>query len=264
VTRRASNHHLLRLVPHTSPVHRLGAATKLFALMAFAVTLSVAPTWPAVLVIGATVGLGVAIARIPIGAVPRPPRWFIAMLVIGGALALLAGGHPTMRIGGVSVGLGGLSQWARAMAIGVTVITAAMLLSWTTPLSEVAPALSRLVTPLCRVRLPVDEWVAATALALRCLPLLLDEIETMVAARRLRVNPPDDHGQRHRAAVGLLSLLATILVVSVRRAREVGDAIEARGGWGGAEGGRARFSWRDVVALAVVALAAATPLTVLR
>jgi energy-coupling factor transporter transmembrane protein EcfT len=264
MSRRASDLHPVRLVPHPSPVHRLWAGTKLLALVAISVTLSITPTWPAVLLIGTLVGVGVVIARIPAGAAPRLPRWFIAVLALGGGLALLAGGDPMVQIGGVSLGFDGLNQWARAVAIGTTIITAAMLLSWTTPLGDIGPALSRLGAPLRRLRLPVDEWAVSTALALRCLPLLLEEIRTILAVRRLRADPARGPGRRHHTVASLLGLLATVVIVSMRRAREIGDAIEARGGWGGAIGDRARFTGRDAVTLVVVFAVTAIPLTLFR
>jgi energy-coupling factor transport system permease protein len=260
----AADLHLLRLVPGSSPVHRLWAGTKLLALMVIAITLAVSPTWPAALLMGAPVAVGVVVARIPAGAAPRLPRWFLALVAFGGGLALLAGGDPTIHVGSVAVGLGGLGQWARAMAVATTVFTAAMLVSWTTPLGEVASALARLGSPLRRLRLPVDEWVTAIALALRCLPLLLDEIQTMVAARRLRARPATGSRRRDRSAGGLFALLTTVIVVTIRRAREMGEAIDARGGWGAASAGTARLASRDAVALTLVLTVAAVSIAIVR
>jgi energy-coupling factor transporter transmembrane protein EcfT len=241
---------LLRVVPGSSPVHRLWAGTKLLALVAISVTLSIVPTWPTVLVESAVVAAGVVLARIPRGARLRVPGWIIIGLGIGAGLALVSGGSPTVDLGPVTIGLGGLGLWARALSVVVIVVTAAMLLSWTTPVGAVAPALARLGAPLRRLRVPVDEWAVATGLALRSLPLLLDEIRTMLAVHRLRAQP--EQGRRGRRAVGsAFAMIETILVVSVRRAREMGDAIEARGGWS-APVDDAGPSWSDAVALAVV------------
>jgi energy-coupling factor transport system ATP-binding protein len=246
----AADIRLLRVVPGASPVHRLWAGTKLLVLLAISITLTIVPTWPAVFVEGAVVAAGIVLARIPRGARLRLPRWLLIGLGIGGGLALVSGGSPMVDLGPVTIGLGGLELWARGLAIAAVVVTTAMLLSWTTPVGAVAPALARLGAPLRRLRVPVDEWAVATGLALRSLPLLLDEIRTMLAVRRLRAQP--DRGRRARRSAGsAFAMIETILVVSVRRAREMGDAIEARGGWS-APVDDARPSWSDAVALALV------------
>ena len=77
---------------------------------------------------------------------------------------------------------GGLDDWTRIVALALTVFIAAALMSWTTPLAEVAPALARLGTPLRWLRLPIDEWAATVALSIRCLPLLIEEVRTLAAA----------------------------------------------------------------------------------
>ncbi len=241
---------LLRVVPGSSPVHRLWAGTKLLALVALSVTLAIVPTWAAVGVEGALVLGGLLLGRIPPGARPRPPRLLLIAFAIGAGLALLSGGAPTVDVAGASIGLGGLEIWARAIALGLVVVTAALLLSWTTPVGEVAPALARLGRPLRFLKVPIDEWAVATGLALRALPLLVEEIQTMLAARRLRARPD---GPRQRTTVGdAFSMITTILVVSMRRARDMGDAIEARGGWSRPQD-RARPHWADALTLLVVA-----------
>jgi energy-coupling factor transporter transmembrane protein EcfT len=255
---------LLRLVPGRSPVHRLWAGTKLVAVVVIAVALSVAPTWPATLSMAALVIAGIAVARIPAGARPRLPSWLGVVIGIGGTLALLAGGEPYLHIGQTTIGLGGLDEWSRAIVIALTIVTAAMLVSWTTPLADVAPALRTLATPLRWLRLPVDEWVVATALALRCLPLLLDEFQTMLAARRLRAQPVVGTGRRNRAAGSLRAVLVTMLLVSIRRAGEMGRAMDARGGWHATMRGKARLGAGDAAALLLLGAVALVTVVFLR
>jgi energy-coupling factor transporter transmembrane protein EcfT len=255
---------LLRLVPGRSPIHRLWAGTKLLGVAVIALALSVAPTWPATLLMAVLVIAGIAVARIPAGARPRLPPWLGVVIGIGGTLALLAGGEPFIHIGQTSIGLGGLDEWARAIMIALTVVTAAMLVSWTTPLADVAPALRTLATPFRWLRLPVDEWVVATALALRCLPLLLDEFQTMLAARRLRALPAAGTSHRNRATGSLRAVLVTMLLVSIRRAGEMGRAMEARGGWHASMRGSARLGKGDVVALLLIGAGAVVTVTLFR
>jgi energy-coupling factor transport system ATP-binding protein len=231
--------HLFRPVPGDSVVHRLWAGTKLIGLVAIAVALSIQPAWPALGVMAGVVALGLGVARIPWGAVPRLPRWFWIGVLSGGLLTLQAGGRPNVHVLGLTIGVGALGEWLRASAFAIVVLVAAALVSWTTPLADVAPALRRLGAPLRRLRLPVDEGATAVALGIRCLPLLVDEIRTLAAVRSLRAARQRQH-QRHadrsrrwrRHLTEPQDLLTAALVVAVRRGDELADAIEARGGLG--------------------------------
>jgi energy-coupling factor transporter transmembrane protein EcfT len=226
---------LLRLLPGTSPLHRLWAGTKLLVVALLAVLVSVQPNWTTLLAVALVISIGLLVARVPLGAFPRLPRWFWVLFASGGLLTLRSGTPPVERVAGVDLSLGGLEAWALFAALGIVLIVAALLVAWTTPLGEVAPALARLGTPLRWLRLPVDEWVIAVGLAIRCLPLLLDEIRTLVAVRRLRRRQgrPPRVPLRRAVANGAREghdLLTTAIVVALRRAQDLAEAIEARGG----------------------------------
>ncbi|MDQ6840378.1 MAG: energy-coupling factor transporter transmembrane protein EcfT [Actinomycetota bacterium] len=221
----------LREVPTDSPVHRLWAGTKLLAVAALSLTMSFAPSWSSLgvmLVFVVTVGI---VARIPAGALPRFPWVFWAFIVFGAALTLLAGGRPVIHVAGVTVGLRGLDLYARFTAVSFLLLGASMLVGWTTPLGEVAPALARLGSPLQRFRVPVDEWAMTVALCIRSLPLIIDELRTLVAARRLRPRlAPDTSATGWQVIDEVVDLVTAGLAVTMRRARELAEAITARGG----------------------------------
>lgn len=66
------------------------------------------------------------------------------------------------------------------------------------------------------------------------LPLLIEEFQVLYAARRLRPNHmPSSRKARVRQTAGnSIDLVAAAVVVTLRRADEMGDAITARGGIG--------------------------------
>jgi energy-coupling factor transporter transmembrane protein EcfT len=258
---------LLRLLPGRSPLHRLWAGTKLIVVAVLAVVVSVQPTWTSLLTVTLVVGAGLVAARVPLGAFPRLPAWFWALFAAGSLLTLRSGTAPVVHLGGVELSLGGIEQWALLAALGIVLIIAALLVGWTTPLGEVAPALARLGSPLRRLRLPVDEWVVAVGLAIRCLPLLVDEIRTLVAVRRLRrrETPAPRVPLRRAFANGAREggdLLTTAIVVALRRARDLAEAIEARGGLGSAPGSTVRPGRADLLVLVGLAAVAAATLIV--
>jgi len=236
-SRRETELTFLRLVPGNSPVHRLWAGTKLLVAAELALMVSISPTWAMVAVVAGVVALELLVGRIPLGAFPRLPNWFFIVFAITALLSMWSPTKPITYVGGIALSIGGLEEWARFTALAVALVLSGALIGWTTPLGEIAPALARLGRPLRWLRLPVDEWVIAIALAIRCLPLLIDEIRVLNAARRLRAHDRDTSRDSPRAIVRNMliethDVLSTAIVVSIRRARDLADAIEARGGLG--------------------------------
>jgi len=246
---------LLVPVPGTSTIHELWAGTKLLVVFGISVLLTFYPGWVAIGLVAALVLAAIRIAHIPRGALPTFPRWLWAILALGGITAALAGGSPMIALGGLHVPLGGTLQFLRITALSLVLLGLGAMVSWTTNVAEIGPALAMLGRPLRWLRIPVDEWAVAVALALRAFPMLIDEFQVLHAARRLRPNPmPRGRRARLRSyALEVIDLLAAAVTVTLRRGDEMGDAITARGGTGQLSASPARPKTADWVALAITA-----------
>ncbi|MBF6334170.1 energy-coupling factor transporter transmembrane component T family protein [Nocardia transvalensis] len=227
---------LLREVPVDSPVHRLWAGTKMIAAFAISVLMMIQPTWPVLAVsVAFLVVIGLA-ARLPLGTLPRLPWWFWALIGVGALLNIPGGSAAVIR-------------YAQMTLLGLILLTTSFLIAWTTPLGEIAPALAKLGAPLRKLRVPVDEWAVVVALTLRGLPLLMEEMRVLRAARRLR---PRDSALQLATDNPLVDILTAAMAVSTRRAGELGEAITARGGTGQLTAHPSAPGRRDAIALAMV------------
>jgi len=244
---------LLVPVPGTSTIHDLWAGTKLLVVFGFSVLLTFYPGWATIGLVAAIVFVAAKIARIPRGVLPSVPRWLWVVIALGGITAALAGGSPKVSIGGLEIGLGGGLNFLRFTALSVVLLALGAMVSWTTNVAEIGPALATLGRPFRLLRIPVDEWAVALALALRAFPMLIDEFQVLYAARRLRPKriPHSRKARRRRHALELIDLLAAAITVTLRRADEMGDAITARGGTGQLSANPARPKLADWVALAI-------------
>jgi len=260
---------LLRPVPGDSAVHRLWAGTKLVMVAAIGVLMTFYPGWVPIGAVALLVLVAARIARIPRGALPSVPGWLWILLFFGGLTATFAGGSPVIDIGSVSVGLGGLFNFLRITALSIVLLGLGAMVSWTTNVAEIAPAVATLGRPLRMLRIPVDEWAVALALALRAFPMLIDEFRVLYAARRLR---PKDvaisrRGRLRSIWLEIIDLLAAAVTVALRRADEMGDAITARGGVGQISASPARPKmidlWASVIVIVVCGTALALELTIL-
>ncbi|GAC69305.1 energy-coupling factor transporter transmembrane component T family protein [Gordonia soli] len=237
-------HHVpLRQVPGDSVVHRLWAGTKLLIVLALGLMTWVLPSWPALGLVAAVVVITALIAGIPLGALPRPPWWFWGLIALGAAINL-------------TFGLAALLVFLRALTLGLVLVASSILVIWTTPMAEVAPALAKLMRPLRWLRAPVDEWAVTIALCLRGLPLLIDELRILRAAHRLRPGAPARSGHPS-AEMGLVDLITAAMSSALRRSAEMAEAITARGGTGRLAAYPSGPGRRDWVALTIIAVTCA-------
>ena len=247
---------LLRPVPGTSVIHRLWAGTKLIVVFAVSLVLAFYPGWAAIALMAALVAVTVVLAKIPSGALPSLPRWLWLLVLFGCVTATLGGGDPVLHLWSIDLAVGGLVKFLRFTALSLVLIALGALVSWTTNVADVAPAVATLGRPFRVLRIPVDDWAVALALALRAFPMLLDEFRLLYAARRLRPRPvlPDGRATRRRWSSELIDLLAAGITVALRRADEMGDAITARGGTGQISAAPSRPRRADWVALGICAV----------
>jgi len=245
---------LLRPVPGRSAIHELWAGTKLIVVFGLSVLLTIYPGWVVIGPVAALVLAAAWVAHIPRGALPSVPRWLWIWLAIGGITTALAGGSPVMQVGTVALGLGGLLTFLRLTALSIVLLGLGAMVSWTTNVAEIAPAVSTLGRPLRWLRIPIDDWSVALALALRAFPMLVDEFRVLFAARRLRPKqtPPTRWARLRRRAGEVIDLIVAIVTVTLRRADEMGDAITARGGTGQISAAESRPKLADWVALSIV------------
>lgn len=253
---------LLRPVPGRSAIHELWAGTKLLIVFGISVLLTLYPGWVTIGLTAALVASAVRLADIPRGALPSVPRLVWILLAIAGFAATLAGGHPVIGVGTVSLGLGGLLDFLRVTALSIVLLGLGALVSWTTNVAEIAPAVASLGRGLRLLRIPIDDWAIALALALRTFPMLIDEFRVLRAARQLRPKstPRTLRARLRRRAAEVIDLVVAIVTVTLRRADEMGDAITARGGTGQISAARAQPKRADWVALSLASAVCAAAL----
>ncbi|MBV9721108.1 MAG: energy-coupling factor transporter transmembrane protein EcfT [Mycobacterium sp.] len=232
------------------------AGTKLIVVFGSSVLLTFYPGWMAIGLVAALVFTGARLAHIPRGALPSVPRLVWILLAFGAITAAMGGGSPVIQLGTVSFGLGGALNFLRITALSLVLLGLGAMVSWTTNVADIAPALATLGRRLRLLRIPIDDWSVAVALALRAFPMLIDEFRVLDAARRLRPKqiPRTRRARIRRSMQELIDLIVAVVTVTLRRADEMGDAITARGGTGQIAAAPSRPKLADWVALSIASV----------
>ena len=186
-------------------------------------------------------------SKIPLGYILRGSRFFIAFLVFILAFQVLfyPGDVPESsylwRWGILSVSTEGLYT-AGIIALRVILLYyVTTMLMLTTSLVDLTNALELIFGPLQRLRVPVNELVLVFVIAIKFVPIFIEEMERLARAQTARGVPFDEGGAITRARrIG--RLLIPIFISGFARADTLTIAMNTRS----YRGGRYRTKFRQM------------------
>ncbi len=132
----------------------------------------------------------------------------------------------------------------------ISLIFISSLLTYTTSPTSLTDGIDRLLSPLKKIKVPVDTLAMMMTIALRFIPTLIEEIDKIMSAQKARGARLDSGGLIERAKA-LVPVFVPLFVNSFRRAYELACAMECRCYNGGNKRTRMKvmkFSWRDIAA----------------
>ena len=247
-----------RFYPVGSPLHALDPRAKIVATAVFVVGLFFLDSLAGFLVAGAATAALVALSRVPLRAflgLMRPVLFIVALTFVFQVL-FLREGPVIFGWGFMEVHAGGLALGLLLAARILVLVTAAGLLTATTPPVALADGLEDLLSPLKRFRFPAHEVAMMMTIALRFIPTLGEEAQKISRAQAARGADFAGGGPIKRARA-FVPVLIPLTVGAFRRADELAEAMESRGYRGGENRVRfreLRFRARDAVALALAVL----------
>ena len=125
----------------------------------------------------------------------------------------------------------------------------------TTP-NNLTDGMEKLLGPLKRLRVPVHEIAMMMSIALRFIPILLEETDKIMKAQIAR-GADFESGNLIKKAKSLVPLLVPLFISAFRRANDLAMAMEARCYRGGEHRTKMKpliYQKRDRIAYAVVAV----------
>ncbi len=155
----------------------------------------------------------------------RPLLWLVALTFA--AQVVFAPGEPFFSFGFIHLSWRGLELAAYLSLRLVVLVLVGSVLTLTTPSLALTDGLAWLGRPLRRLRVPTDELALMVTIALRFIPTLFVELDTIMRAQRARGADFRRGGLRERTR-SLVPVLVPLFVLSFRRADELALAMEAR------------------------------------
>lgn len=211
-----------------SLLHRLDPRAKFVAVSALAVALFVRDSFAALAVYAAVAILACVLSGVPFAwfwRAFRPLLWLVGLTFV--AQVVFAPGEPFFSFGFIHLSRRGLELAAFLSLRLVVLVLFGSVMTLTTPSIALTDGLAWLGRPLRRLRVPTDELALMVTIALRFIPTLLVELDTIMRAQRARGADFRRGGLRERTR-SLVPVLVPLFVLSFRRADELALAMEAR------------------------------------
>ena len=225
--------------PGHSVVHRLDPRLKMVLLFAYITALLLCKHVLSYGLMLAFLITAVAVSRLNARVMIRGMRPMVFIIIFTAFLNIFyTPGEPIVSFWILSISAEGLWR-ALFMAMRLLMlISGTFLLTYTTSPIMLTDALSRLLSPLAKIRVPVHELAMMMTIALRFIPTIIEETDKIMSAQKAR-GADFETGNLFRRAKALIPLLVPLFVGAFRRAEDLAVAMECRCYHGGA--GRTRM-----------------------
>lgn len=219
-----------------SPVHRLDPRTKIIWTFVYIITLFAFQSvlsFAAAAILLVTV---ITVSRVPFFYVVRGMKAVAFILVFTCVFNLfLTPGQPILKeplFGVINITVEGIKLCIFMIVRITLLIIGSSLMTLTTTPNELTDALESLLGFLKAVKVPVHELAMMMSIALRFIPILMEETDKIIKAQKARGADFDTGGVIKRAKA-LVPLMVPLFVSAFRRANDLAMAMEARSYRGG-------------------------------
>ena len=243
--------------PVDSPIHRLDPRVKLAGTMVFLISLFVTSGIPAYVLATLWLETLIYLSRVPFRFITKGLKAILILLIISVSFNLfLTEGRPIFRIGFLTMTWEGLSL-AFFMAIRlIYLVIASSLMTLTTTPNQLTDGLEKGLGFLKRFSVPVHEISMMMSIALRFIPILIEETDKIMKAQTAR-GADFESGNLIQRARSMVPILVPLFLSAFRRASDLAMAMEARcyhGGEGRTKMKPLRYEKRDRIAYGIMVI----------
>ena len=244
--------------PAKSVLHRLDPRVKIVGTIVFLISLFLAHNMAGYLAATVFLVTMIKVSKVPLKFIMRgmKPVIMILLITVLFNLFLTRDGDVIFHAWIFTVTAGGL-RMAVLMAVRlIYLITGSSLMTFTTTPNELTDGIERLLKPLNKIHVPVHEIAMMMSIALRFIPILLEETDKIMKAQIAR-GADLESGNIIQRAKNMIPILVPLFVSAFRRANDLAMAMEARcyrGGEGRTKMKPLKYSRRDYLAYVILVL----------
>lgn len=243
--------------PVNSILHRMDPRTKLFGTVVFIVSLFLADNILAYAIATVFLIFAIRLSKVPFSFMVRGLKAIVFLLLISVSFNLfLTDGEILFQFGFLKITKEGLRM---AVFMGIRLmylVIGSSIMTLTTTPNQLTDGLEKSLGFLNKVKVPVHEISMMMSIALRFIPILIEETDKIMKAQMAR-GADFESGNLIQKAKSMVPLLVPLFISAFRRATDLAMAMEARcyrGGEGRTKMKPLHYEKRDRAAYGVYAL----------
>lgn len=239
-----------------SLIHRMDPRVKLGGTILFIISLFFFKNYAGYVIAALFLGLVIRLSKVPFKFMVKGMKTIVMLMLITVVFNLfLTPGTPLFTIWKLTITQEGLKM-AISMAIRLTLlIIGSSVMTLTTTPNNLTDGMEKMMGPLKVFKVPVHEVAMMMSIALRFIPILLEETDKIMKAQIAR-GADFESGNIFKRAKAMVPLLVPLFISAFRRANDLAMAMEARcyrGGEGRTKMKPLIYHKRDYIAYGCIA-----------
>ncbi len=242
--------------PVDSVIHRLDPRVKLMATLVYLMSLFIMSSWTGYLLGALVLAVLIRLSRVPFSFMTKGLKSILFLLLLSVSFNLfLTPGTVLLQIGFLKLTREGLRL---ALMMGfrlILLVLGSSLMTLTTTPNQLTDGLEKGLGFLKLVHVPVHEIAMMMSIALRFIPILVEETDKIMKAQQAR-GADFESGNIFQRAKAMVPILVPLFISAFRRANDLAMAMEARcyhGDEGRTKMKPLRYASRDRIAYLLMA-----------
>lgn len=211
-----------------SEIHKLDPRLKVVATFVYIISMFCFQRFMGLAVCGVALFTIIKLSGIPLSYICKGLKPMLVLVLFTMLMQILfAAGTPIVTIGIIKITIEGIWK-AVFMAVRLCLLVlGASIMTFTTTPNHLTDGLEKLFAPLKKLYVPVHEISMMMSIALRFIPILLEETDRIMKAQMARGADFETGGLIKRVKA-LVPLLVPLFIAAFRRANDLALAMEAR------------------------------------
>lgn len=212
-----------------SVIHKLDPRVKIIATFIYIISLFCFNQLSGYIIAALFFGCMVKLSKVPFKFITRGIKPIIFMLVFTAALNLLwtSGEHILVQYGFITITAEGVKKMVFMALRLVFLIIGSSLMTLTTTPNQLTDAIESLFKPLNKIKVPVHEVAMMMSIALRFIPILIEETDKIMKAQLAR-GADFESGNIIQRIKSMVPIFIPLFVSAARRASDLALAMDAR------------------------------------
>lgn len=239
-----------------SPVHRLDPRVKIIFAMIFVVSLFLGKNPFLFLIAFAVLAVYIKISNVPLKFIFRGMKTLSLIILLSGLLNLFTvkGVNVVFEWGMIRITENGIHATIyTTLRLGFMIVGSSMMTYTTTP-NSLTDGLEKMLGWMKKLGVPVHEFAMIMSIALRFVPVLVEELDKIMKAQMAR-GIDFNEGNLFVRLRKLIPILVPLIVSAMKRSEELAMAMDARcyhGGEGRTKMKPLVYQRRDYIAYALI------------